>query len=126
MALSRSKVNEINEQKKTKVSKDKRNLYLAREGLVRAGTEAADDMSPADIAKRMNLESRKGRLLKDFKMFISKTRLSVYNLPPSVDDKQLRTLLLKAAGDSKARLTEVSNSTGLQIISIFHQSLALL
>lgn len=101
---------EMDEEKKKNKNqgKDKRNLYLAREGLIRAGTAAAEGVSQGDLTRRMNLETRKRRLLKDLKMFISKTRLAVYNLPPNINDKQLRVISLNAAGDQKARLTEVS------------------
>ncbi|XP_027695998.1 RNA-binding protein 28 isoform X2 [Vombatus ursinus] len=84
-----------------------RNLYLAREGLIRAGTKAAEGLSAADIAKRERFELLKHQKLKDQNIFVSKTRLCLHNLPKAVDDKQLRKLVLTAAGGGRAvRLKE--------------------
>ena len=41
-------------------------------------------------------------------MFISTTRLSVHNLPTSVDDKKLKTVILGLLADKSAKITEVS------------------
>ena len=40
---------------------------------------------------------------------MSTTRLCVHNIPVRVDDKQLKTTFLKAAGDRQAHITEVSD-----------------
>ncbi|XP_058841839.1 RNA-binding protein 28 isoform X2 [Acipenser ruthenus] len=78
-----------------------RNLYLAREGFIRAGTKAAEELNAADLAKRTRFEELKRQKLKDVNIFVSKTRLCVHNIPKSMDNKQLRTLCLKAAGGGK-------------------------
>ncbi|XP_072508922.1 RNA-binding protein 28 isoform X2 [Notamacropus eugenii] len=84
-----------------------RNLYLAREGLIRAGTKAAEGLSAADIAKRERFELLKHQKLKDQNIFVSMTRLCLHNLPKAVDDKQLRRLVLTAVGGGRAvRLKE--------------------
>lgn len=103
-ALSRDKLEEKRKANK-KEKKDRRNLYLAREGLVRPGTEAAHGVSRQDMAKRAKLQARKRKLLANLHYFVSPTRLSVHNLPPSVDDKKLRTLFQENAPQG-ARLTE--------------------
>ncbi|NXP72175.1 RBM28 protein, partial [Ramphastos sulfuratus] len=72
-----------------------RNLYLAREGLIRAGTKAAEGVSEADMAKRARFEELKHQKLKDQNIFVSRTRLCVHNLPKAVDSSQLRRLLLR-------------------------------
>ncbi|XP_074124118.1 RNA-binding protein 28 isoform X4 [Sminthopsis crassicaudata] len=84
-----------------------RNLYLAREGLIRAGTKAAEGVSVADITKRERFELLKHKKLKDQNIFVSKTRLCLHNLPKAVDDKRLRRLVLTAVGGGRAiRLKE--------------------
>lgn len=84
-----------------------RNLYLAREGLIRAGTKAAEGVSAADMAKRERFELLKHQKLKDQNIFVSRTRLCLHNLPKAVDDKQLRKLLLNATrGEQGVRIKE--------------------
>ncbi|KFO29317.1 RNA-binding protein 28 isoform X2 [Fukomys damarensis] len=87
--------------KKVKKPTGTRNLYLAREGLIRAGTKAAEGVSAADMAKRERFELLKHQKLKDQNIFVSQTRLCLHNLPKAVDDKQLRKLLLNATRGEK-------------------------
>ncbi|MXQ80674.1 hypothetical protein E5288_WYG009047 [Bos mutus] len=88
--------------KKVKKPTGTRNLYLAREGLIRAGTKAAEGVSAADMAKRERFELLKHQKLKDQNIFVSRTRLCLHNLPKAVDDKQLRKLLLNSTRGEKA------------------------
>ncbi|XP_052029295.1 RNA-binding protein 28 [Apodemus sylvaticus] len=93
--------------KKVKKPTGTRNLYLAREGLIRAGTKAAEGVSAADMAKRERFELLKHQKLKNQNIFVSQTRLCLHNLPKAVDDKQLRKLLLEAtAGEKGVRIQE--------------------
>ncbi|XP_038857208.1 RNA-binding protein 28-like [Salvelinus namaycush] len=93
--------------KKVKTHTGTRNIYLAREGLIRSGTKAAEGVPAADMAKRTRFEDLKRTKLRDINVFVSKTRLCVHNLPKFVDVKQLRQLCLKAAGGGKVvRITE--------------------
>ncbi|XP_047704690.1 RNA-binding protein 28 isoform X1 [Prionailurus viverrinus] len=93
--------------KKVKKPTGTRNLYLAREGLIRAGTKAAEGVSTADMAKRERFELLKHQKLKDQNIFVSQTRLCLHNLPKAVDDKELRKLLLNATrGEKGVRLKE--------------------
>merc|ERR1719309_254237 len=52
-------------EQESKAAKDSRNLYLAREGMIREGTQAADGVSPTDMAKRKQVEKAKKHLLKN-------------------------------------------------------------
>merc|ERR1719192_2300002 len=88
-----------------KEGKDQRNLYLAREGMVREGTQAAEGVSASDIAKRKVVEKQKKHLLKNLNMFVSSTRLCIRNLPPSVDDSKLKSLIVKNVPKT-AKVTE--------------------
>nr|XP_020469914.1 RNA-binding protein 28 [Monopterus albus]XP_020469924.1 RNA-binding protein 28 [Monopterus albus] len=92
---------------KAKVETGTRNLYLAREGLIRAGTKAAEGVPEADMIKRARFEEIKRAKLRDLNVFMSKTRLCVHNLPKSVHSKKLRELCLQAVkGVKGARITE--------------------
>uniref|UniRef100_A0A3Q1H2J9 RNA-binding protein 28 n=1 Tax=Anabas testudineus TaxID=64144 RepID=A0A3Q1H2J9_ANATE len=92
---------------KVKVETGTRNMYLAREGLIRAGTKAAEGVSEADMAKRTRFEEIKRAKLRDINVFVSKTRLCVHNLPKSVDNKKLKSLCLQAVKGAKGvRITE--------------------
>lgn len=93
--------------KKVKKPTGTRNLYLAREGLIRAGTKAAEGVSAADMAKRERFELLKHQKLKNQNIFVSQTRICLHNLPKAVDDKQLRKLLLDATrGEKGVRIKE--------------------
>nr|CAH7733611.1 unnamed protein product [Callosobruchus chinensis] len=99
-ALHRDLVQKKAEEKKeaNKGSKDSRNLYLVKEGVILAGSKAAHGVSPTDMAKRLQIEQYKTQVLRNLNMFVSRERLVVYNLPPSWDDMKLRLLLQKYAG----------------------------
>ena len=105
-ALQKENADEVQKQKKEKIAKDGRNLYLAREGLVREGTLAAESVSKEDMTKRNQLAKWKKGMLKDLNMFVSPVRLCVRNLPPHIDDKKLKGLMLKYAEDPVAKITE--------------------
>lgn len=94
-ALSR---NEIQQKKNTqkKQPSDSRNLYLAKEGLISAGTPAAEGVSASDLAKRLRLEQSKTQSLKNLNRFVAMERLTVHNIPPSYDDAKLRKVITKA------------------------------
>ncbi|XP_074534718.1 RNA-binding protein 28 [Halichoeres trimaculatus] len=92
---SKMKVNKV------KVETGTRNLYLAREGLIRAGTKAAEGVPEADMIKRARFEEVKRTKLQNINVFVSKTRLCVHNLPKSVDNKKLRALCLQPFKTSK-------------------------
>ncbi|XP_037087780.1 RNA-binding protein 28-like, partial [Pollicipes pollicipes] len=85
--------------------KDRRNLYLAREGLVREGSRAAEGVSRADLNKRVGLEKWKTKMLKNLNMFVSTVRLCVHNVPADVDDAKLRQIFQSGA-PAGAQITE--------------------
>lgn len=72
---------------------DSRNLYLVKEGLLVAGSSAAEGVSPADMAKRLRLEQIKNQMLKDLNRFLSRERLTVHNIPPAYDSAKLRRVV---------------------------------
>ncbi|XP_060779605.1 RNA-binding protein 28 [Neoarius graeffei] len=100
LAVSREDASKL-KSKRVKTHKGSRNLYLAREGLIRAGTKAAEGVSDSDMAKRARFAELKKAKLKDVNVFVSQTRLCVHNLPKNVDRKHLFKLCLSAAGRGK-------------------------
>lgn len=99
--------NEIMDKKSLKHQKEKdsRNLYLVKEGVVMAGSPAAVGVSATDMAKRLQLERWKSQILRNLNMFVSRVRLVVQNLPPSLDDAKLREIFKKYS-NSKAIIRE--------------------
>lgn len=98
----------LDEQLKAKKEKkrDKRNLYLAREGFIHAESEAANGVSEMDLKKRLTLEMKKRKLLQCLTNYVSTTRLCIHNLPETIDDGKLKKLMLTAASDSSAKIIE--------------------
>lgn len=81
-----------------KDGKDKRNMHLAKEGVIHRESKSAEGVSDSDLAKRDQAEIEKKKKLKDSNFFVSPTRLSVRNLPATFDDTKLKELFLTAAG----------------------------
>ena len=83
-AVTRGKVKEIEKEKKDakKEPKDKRNIALATEGVIFPNSEAAKELSEADMKKREKAWAEKKAKLKNQNYFVSKTRL-VVNVPSS-------------------------------------------
>nr|XP_054774952.1 RNA-binding protein 28-like isoform X2 [Lytechinus pictus] len=108
-AISRSEAIKLRTAEKDKAKeeqKDKRNLHLLREGLIRPGTKAAEGLSEQYMNKRLKIENVKKEKLKNLNIFVSPTRLAIHNLPKAVDDKKLREIAREAAGDKKAKVIE--------------------
>ncbi|XP_067950905.1 RNA-binding protein 28-like [Watersipora subatra] len=105
LAISREKIKELVKAKE-KQPKDKRNLFLAREGLIRQGTQAAHGISKNDMNKRTKLESMMRAKLKSPFIFISPTRLCIHNLPVKLNDKQLKSICLKSVQEKTAKISE--------------------
>ncbi|KAG2482067.1 hypothetical protein HYH03_018977 [Edaphochlamys debaryana] len=79
--------------------RDKRNLYLAKEGAVVEGSAAWRGMSESDQAKRKRGAEEKNIKLKSPNFIVSRTRLSVRNIPHGTTEAQLRALFIKAVRD---------------------------
>ena len=76
---------------------DKRNLYLMKEGVIFADSEAAQGMTPTEVSKRQASYTERKRMLgANPNLFVSKTRLSVRNLGLKVTE----AILKKAAYQS--------------------------
>ncbi|KAM4671066.1 RNA-binding protein 28 [Amazona ochrocephala] len=99
-AVTREEARELRGRKEPKPA-GTRNLYLAREGLIRAGTKAAEGVSDADMAKRARFEELKAQKLRDPNIFVSRTRLCIHNLPKGIDSARLRQVLRRLLGGGK-------------------------
>ncbi|XP_070189565.1 RNA-binding protein 28-like isoform X2 [Littorina saxatilis] len=106
LAVSKSEAQGQQVAKNTKEEKDNRNLFLAREGLIRAGTQAAVGLSQEDIKKRMKVEQVKREKLKNMNIFVSSTRLCVHNLPTKVNENELRKIMKQTVDDPAMKMTE--------------------
>lgn len=80
-------------------SEDPRNLYLLEEGVIFPGTRAAEDLNPKFLESLLRDYETRKQQLRNVNLFVSKTRLSIRNLPRSVSDKDLRTLFLGQVRD---------------------------
>ncbi|ORZ09148.1 hypothetical protein BCR42DRAFT_381797 [Absidia repens] len=93
-ALDRQSAQKMKDDKDSLKKKDDvRNLYLMREGVIFPNTPAAETITPSELQKRqMSFSQRKKFISGDPSLFISKTRLSIRNLPVKVDEIELRKL----------------------------------
>ncbi|KAG7204439.1 hypothetical protein KM043_004876 [Ampulex compressa] len=103
-AMHRSEVENKASLQKQK-ERDSRNLYLVKEGVILANTPAAAEVSPGDMAKRLQLEQWKSQILRNLNMFVSRVRLVVHNLPANLDDGKLKEIFKSHSGP-KAIITE--------------------
>ncbi|XP_072951994.1 uncharacterized protein [Typha angustifolia] len=71
---------------------DRRNLYLAQEGVILPKTPAAEGVSEADMKKRETLARKKTEMLQSPKFHVSRTRLIIYNLPKTMTSMQVTKL----------------------------------
>ncbi|CAL8296789.1 unnamed protein product [Boreogadus saida] len=105
-AVSRESAAQLKD-KKVKVETGARNLYLAREGLIRAGTKAAEGVPETDMVKRTRFEEVKRTKLRDINVYVSKTRLCVHNIPKAVDSTKLKDICFQALSRARGvRITE--------------------
>lgn len=93
-SLSREKVKSLDTDKNKQEPKDSRNMYLLREGMVLAGSSAADGVSATDMSTRLRLEQIKSSMLKNLNRFISRERITIHNIPETYDDEKMRKMVI--------------------------------
>ncbi|KAJ2399929.1 RNA recognition motif-containing protein [Coemansia sp. RSA 2559] len=108
LAVDREKAHDLaTEGAKSRKGKDKRSAYLLKEGIIFPDTPAAAMMAPADLEHHIKEYSvRKNQILKNPNLYISKTRLTVHNIPRSVDDSDLRKAAIAAIGKFKQEVKD--------------------
>ena len=78
LAVTKGKVDEIiREKMDAKKEADKRNLYLAYEGMITRNSPGAEGLSDADLKKREKALMEKKTKLKNPNYFVSRTRLEI-------------------------------------------------
>lgn len=88
---------------------DKRNTYLMREGVVFPNSPAASSLPPAEVEKRqLAFNARKTLLRSNPSLYISKTRLSIRNLPLFLTDRGLKRLGIYAVREFDAEVAKES------------------
>ncbi|KAK9108925.1 hypothetical protein Sjap_016985 [Stephania japonica] len=95
-ALDKKSAHEKEVEKTKKVEHDHRNLYLAKEGVILAGSSAAEGVSESDMLKRQVLEKKKMDKLRSPNFHVSRNRIVIYNLPKTMAEKELKKLCLDA------------------------------
>ncbi|CDO75284.1 hypothetical protein BN946_scf184334.g2 [Trametes cinnabarina] len=99
-----TRLKEIGERQREKA--DKRNLYLLREGIILPNTPAAELLPPAEVEKRtQSFNARRALLRSNPSLYVSRTRLSVRQLPLFVTERMLKRLAIHAmrAFEAEAR-----------------------
>jgi nucleolar protein 4 len=91
-AISRTAAADVNASKKD----DKRNMRLAKEGVLLRGTPEAKGLSDADLDRREASWNEKKKRLQNPNFFVSNTRVSVRNLAKEVDSRVLKDFFLQA------------------------------
>jgi nucleolar protein 4 len=75
---------------------DRRNLYLAKEGVIVEGSAAWNQLSSSDKTKRARAMQESMLKLKSPNFAVSRTRLNVRNVPKTWDESKLKNLFIKA------------------------------
>jgi len=89
------KLKEANEKAREKA--DKRNMYLIREGVILPNTPAAESLSETEVQKRADsYNARRALLASNPSLYVSKTRLSIRNMPTFVTQRMLKRLATHA------------------------------
>ncbi|KAI0360710.1 RNA-binding domain-containing protein [Trametes cingulata] len=100
-----TRLKEIGERQREKA--DKRNLYLLREGIILPNTPAAELLPPAEVEKRtQSFNARRALLRSNPSLFVSRTRLSVRQLPLFVTERMLKRLAIHAVRAFEAEVKE--------------------
>ncbi|GJE98227.1 RNA-binding domain-containing protein [Phanerochaete sordida] len=85
------KLKEAGERQREKA--DKRNLYLLREGIIMPNSPAAEGVPSAEIEKRTtSFNARRALLRSNPSLYVSRTRLSIRQLPLFVTERMLKRL----------------------------------
>lgn len=93
-AVSREQAEKLRiDRDKSGAGKDKRHLYLMREGVIFPNSNEARNLHPADLAARQqSFDQRKALLRSNLSLYISFTRLSIRQLPLYVSERCLKRL----------------------------------
>ncbi|KAK0440224.1 hypothetical protein EV421DRAFT_788697 [Armillaria borealis] len=98
-AVTRDEAGKLKEEGERRREKaDKRNMYLLREGVILPNSPAAQVMVQAELERRnASFGARKALLNSNPSLYVSKTRLSIRQIPIFVSERVLKRLALYAA-----------------------------
>ncbi|KAJ2914719.1 hypothetical protein MD484_g5700, partial [Candolleomyces efflorescens] len=107
-AVTRDVASRLKEEgEKLREKQDKRNMYLLREGIIHPNSPAAASLSTAEIERRTASYNQRRTLLKSNpSLFISRTRLSVRQIPLYVSERMLKRLAIHARRAFRAEVKE--------------------
>ncbi|GLB42149.1 putative RNA recognition motif containing protein [Lyophyllum shimeji] len=97
-AVTRDEAGKLQEAgEKARNKADKRNMYLLREGVILPNTPAAETLTPAEVERRTaSFNARRALLKSNPSLYISKTRLSVRQIPIFVTERLMKRLAIHA------------------------------
>ncbi|KAI0316392.1 hypothetical protein OF83DRAFT_1164375 [Amylostereum chailletii] len=97
-AVTRDEAGRLKDEgEKAREKADKRNMYLLREGVILPNTPAAQNLPLVELEKRSNSFNARRTLLKSNpSLYVSKTRLSIRQIPLFVSEGMIRRLALHA------------------------------
>ncbi|KAI9451346.1 hypothetical protein F5148DRAFT_1003752 [Russula earlei] len=97
-AVTRDEAGKLKEAgEKAREKADKRNMYLLHEGVILPNTPAAETLSSTEVEKRANSYNARRALLKSNpSLYVSKTRLSIRQIPTFVTERLLKRLVMHA------------------------------
>ncbi|KAJ3451622.1 RNA-binding protein [Anaeramoeba flamelloides] len=110
-ALSRTGVKKLEDDKKLK-EQESRNLHLAEIGEIKPDDPLFSKLSKNDRKKREKARQAKIKKLKNEKYFVSKTRLSVRNLPKRIDEISLKQIFESVLERKKKGKNQNNNNNG--------------
>ncbi|KAG9311398.1 hypothetical protein JVU11DRAFT_8509 [Chiua virens] len=93
-AVTREQATKLKEDhEKSREKTDKRNLYLLREGVILPNSPAAETIPQVELEKRTNsFNARRTMLRSNPSLYVSKTRLSIRQIPLFVTERVLKRL----------------------------------
>ncbi|KAF9235493.1 hypothetical protein BU15DRAFT_89579 [Melanogaster broomeanus] len=96
---------------KSREKADKRNLYLLREGVILPNTPAAETIPQVELEKRTNsFNARRSMLRSNPSLYVSRTRLSIRQLPLFVTERVLKRLAIHAVREFRAEVKKESRA----------------
>ncbi|KAI9465856.1 hypothetical protein BJY52DRAFT_1220576 [Lactarius psammicola] len=97
-AVTREEAGKLKEAgEKAREKADKRNMYLLREGVILPNTPAAEFLSATEVQKRADSHNaRRALLASNPSLYVSKTRLSIRQIPTFVTERMLKRLATHA------------------------------
>ncbi|KIK98638.1 hypothetical protein PAXRUDRAFT_823683 [Paxillus rubicundulus Ve08.2h10] len=105
-AVTRDQADKLKEEgERSREKADKRNIYLLREGVILPNTPAAERMPPAELEKRTNsFNARRTMLRSNPSLYVSKTRLSIRQIPLFVTERVIKRLAIHSVREFNAEV----------------------